>query len=86
MLLVDYESRIFSDCFLDSMSEMELSRQAVILQYDPNMTNVANSFEHDLPSSTDWSLQPPNMPLRMMMQHPSLAYNCRPFLRVFLSD
>ena len=49
ILLVDSDTRVPSDCFLDAVSELELSPEVAILQYNSGVTNVSNSFfEHGI--------------------------------------
>ena len=49
ILLVDSDTRVPTDCFLDAVSELELSPEVAILQYNSGVTNVSNSFfEHGI--------------------------------------
>ena len=49
ILLVDSDTRVPNDCFLDAVSELELSPQVAVLQYNSGVTNVSNSFfEHGI--------------------------------------
>ncbi|KAF2138548.1 uncharacterized protein K452DRAFT_301083 [Aplosporella prunicola CBS 121167] len=44
ILLVDSDTRVPQDCFLDAVSEMEQSPQVGILQYSSGVMNVTDSF------------------------------------------
>ena len=44
ILLVDSDTRVPSDCFLDAVSELEVSPQVATLQYNSGVTNGSNSF------------------------------------------
>lgn len=44
ILLIDSDTRVPQDCFLDAVSEMEASPQVAILQYSSGVMNVTNSF------------------------------------------
>ena len=49
ILLVDSDTRVPGDCFLDAVSELERSPQVAVLQYNSGVTNVSNSFfEHGI--------------------------------------
>lgn len=44
ILLIDSDTRVPQDCFLDAVSEMEASPQVAILQYSSGVMNVTDSF------------------------------------------
>ncbi|KAI9699641.1 MAG: hypothetical protein M1836_002675 [Candelina mexicana] len=44
MLLIDSDTRVPVDCFLDAVSEMEISPEVAIIQYSSGVMNVTNSF------------------------------------------
>ncbi|KAI4229121.1 MAG: hypothetical protein L6R36_001078 [Xanthoria steineri] len=44
ILLIDSDTRVPRDCFLDAVSEMEASPQVAILQYASGVMNVTTSF------------------------------------------
>ena len=44
ILLIDSDTRVPQDCFLDAVSEMEASPQVAILQYSSGVMNVTTSF------------------------------------------
>lgn len=44
ILLIDSDTRVPTDCFLDAVSEMEQSPQVAILQFSSGVMNVTNSF------------------------------------------
>ncbi|KAI4212163.1 MAG: hypothetical protein LQ351_005032 [Letrouitia transgressa] len=44
ILLIDSDTRVPADCFLDAVSEMEASPQVAILQYSSGVMNVTTSF------------------------------------------
>ena len=44
ILLIDSDTRVPSDCFLDAVSELERSPQVAIIQYSSGVTNVSDSF------------------------------------------
>ena len=44
ILLIDSDTRVPQDCFLDAVSEMEASPQVAILQYASGVMNVTTSF------------------------------------------
>jgi hypothetical protein len=44
ILLIDSDTRVPHDCFLDAVSEMESSPQVAILQYSSGVMNVTNNF------------------------------------------
>lgn len=44
ILLIDSDTRVPQDCFLDAVSEMEASPQVAILQYASGVMNVTDSF------------------------------------------
>jgi hypothetical protein len=44
ILLIDSDTRVPQDCFLDAVSEMESSPQVAILQYSSGVMNVTDSF------------------------------------------
>jgi hypothetical protein len=44
ILLVDSDTRVPTDCFLDAVSEMEQSPQVAIIQYSSGVMNVTESF------------------------------------------
>ena len=44
ILLIDSDTRVPTDCFLDAVSEMEQSPQVAILQYSSGVMNVTTSF------------------------------------------
>lgn len=44
VLLVDSDTRVPTDCFLDAVSEMESSPQVAIIQYSSGVMNVTDSF------------------------------------------
>ncbi|GAB7358644.1 hypothetical protein MBLNU230_g3874t1 [Neophaeotheca triangularis] len=44
ILLIDSDTRVPTDCFLDAVSEMEQSPQVAIIQYSSGVMNVTNSF------------------------------------------
>lgn len=44
ILLIDSDTRVPQDCFLDAVSEMETSPQVAILQYSSGVMNVTDSF------------------------------------------
>ncbi|KAI9831674.1 MAG: hypothetical protein M1819_004740 [Sarea resinae] len=44
ILLVDSDTRVPEDCFLDAVSEMETSPEVAILQYSSGVMNVTDSF------------------------------------------
>ncbi|KAF2427413.1 hypothetical protein EJ08DRAFT_699638 [Tothia fuscella] len=44
ILLVDSDTRVPTDCFLDAVSEMEQSPQVAIIQYSSGVMNVTDSF------------------------------------------
>ena len=44
ILLIDSDTRVPTDCFLDAVSEMEHSPQVAILQFSSGVMNVTNSF------------------------------------------
>ena len=44
ILLIDSDTRVPNDCFLDAVSEMEASPQVAIIQYSSGVMNVTSSF------------------------------------------
>ena len=44
ILLIDSDTRVPNDCFLDAVSEMELSPQVAIIQFSSGVLNVTASF------------------------------------------
>ncbi|KAF2084273.1 hypothetical protein K490DRAFT_75932 [Saccharata proteae CBS 121410] len=44
ILLIDSDTRVPTDCFLDAVSEMEKNPEVGILQYSSGVMNVTNSF------------------------------------------
>ncbi|KIW10772.1 hypothetical protein PV08_10071 [Exophiala spinifera] len=44
ILIVDSDTRVPADCFLDMVSEMEASPQVAIIQYSSGVMNVTSSF------------------------------------------
>ncbi|KAK4556617.1 hypothetical protein LTR86_006188 [Recurvomyces mirabilis] len=44
ILLIDSDTRVPADCFLDAVSEMEQSPQVAIIQYSSGVMNVTDSF------------------------------------------
>ncbi len=44
ILIIDCDTRVPEDCFLDCVSEMEQSPQVAILQFSAGVLNVTNSF------------------------------------------
>ena len=44
ILLIDSDTRVPTDCFLDAVSEMEQSPQVAIIQYSSGVMNVTDSF------------------------------------------
>jgi membrane glycosyltransferase len=44
ILIIDSDTRVPNDCFLEAVSEMEYSPQVAILQYASGVMNVTNSF------------------------------------------
>jgi hypothetical protein len=44
ILLIDSDTRVPADCFLDAVSEMEQSPQVAILQFSSGVMNVTSSF------------------------------------------
>lgn len=44
ILLIDSDTRVPEDCFLDAVSEMEQSPQVAILQYSSGVMNVSDTF------------------------------------------
>ena len=44
ILLIDSDTRVPSDCFLDAVSELERSPEVAIIQYSSGVTNVSDSF------------------------------------------
>ena len=44
ILIIDSDTRVPTDCFLDAVSEMEQSPQVAILQYSSGVMNVTDSF------------------------------------------
>ncbi|KAK4989057.1 hypothetical protein LTR50_003526 [Elasticomyces elasticus] len=44
ILLIDSDTRVPTDCFLDAVSEMEASPQVAIIQYSSGVMNVTDSF------------------------------------------
>ncbi|MCJ1373764.1 hypothetical protein MMC20_004993 [Loxospora ochrophaea] len=44
ILLIDSDTRVPTDCFLDAVSEMEQSPQVAIIQFTSGVMNVTNSF------------------------------------------
>lgn len=44
ILLIDSDTRVPTDCFLDAASEMEHSPQVAIIQYNSGVLNVTDSF------------------------------------------
>ena len=44
ILLIDSDTRVPLDCFLDAVSEMELSPQVAIIQFSSGVMNVTSSF------------------------------------------
>ncbi|KAI9813297.1 MAG: hypothetical protein M1827_004239 [Pycnora praestabilis] len=44
ILLIDSDTRVPADCFLDAVSEMELSPEVAIIQYSSGVMNVTDSF------------------------------------------
>lgn len=44
ILLIDSDTRVPQDCFLDAVSEMEASPQVAIFQYASGVMNVTDSF------------------------------------------
>ena len=44
ILLIDSDTRVPQDCFLDAVSEMETSPQVAILQYSSGVMNVTDNF------------------------------------------
>ncbi|KAJ9651379.1 hypothetical protein H2201_009277, partial [Coniosporium apollinis] len=44
ILLIDSDTRVPTDCFLDGVSEMEQSPQVAIMQYSSGVMNVTDSF------------------------------------------
>ncbi|EMC92102.1 hypothetical protein BAUCODRAFT_77902 [Baudoinia panamericana UAMH 10762] len=44
ILIIDSDTRVPSDCFLDAVSEMEQSPQVAIIQYSSGVMNVTDSF------------------------------------------
>ena len=49
ILLIDSDTRVPADCFLDAVSEMEQSPEVAIIQFSSGVMNVTNSFfEHGI--------------------------------------
>ena len=44
ILLIDSDTRVPEDCFLDAVSEMEASPQVAIIQYSSGVMNVSDTF------------------------------------------
>ena len=44
ILLVDSDTRVPADCFLDAATEMELSPEVAIIQFPSGILNITNSF------------------------------------------
>lgn len=44
ILLIDSDTRVPTDCFLDAVSEMEMSPQVAIIQFSSGVMNVTSSF------------------------------------------
>jgi len=44
ILIIDSDTRVLNDCFLDAVSEMERSPQVAIIQFSSGVTNVSSSF------------------------------------------
>ena len=44
ILLIDSDTRVPEDCFLDAVSEMETSPQVAIIQYSSGVMNVSDTF------------------------------------------
>lgn len=44
ILIIDSDTRVPSDCFLDAVSEMEASPQVAIIQYSSGVMNVTDSY------------------------------------------
>jgi len=44
ILLIDSDTRVPQDCFLDAVSEMELSPEVAVLQYASGVMNVTDSY------------------------------------------
>ncbi|KAF2198823.1 hypothetical protein GQ43DRAFT_450719 [Delitschia confertaspora ATCC 74209] len=44
ILLIDSDTRVPNDCFLDAVSEMEQSPQVAVLQYSSGVMNVTDNF------------------------------------------
>jgi len=44
ILIIDSDTRVPEDCFLDAVSEMELSPQVAIIQFSSGVMNVTTSF------------------------------------------
>ena len=44
ILLIDSDTRVPTDCFLDAVNEMELSPRVAIIQYSSGVMNVTSSF------------------------------------------
>ncbi|CAK3736195.1 hypothetical protein CB0940_11695 [Lecanosticta acicola] len=44
ILIIDSDTRVPTDCFLDAVSEMEQSPQVAIIQYSSGVMNVTDSF------------------------------------------
>ncbi|KZF19607.1 hypothetical protein L228DRAFT_214578 [Xylona heveae TC161] len=44
ILLIDSDTRVPNDCFLDAVSEMEQSPEVAIIQYNSGVMNVTDSF------------------------------------------
>lgn len=44
ILIIDSDTRVPADCFLDAVSEMERSPEVAIIQFSSGVTNVSDSF------------------------------------------
>ena len=44
ILIIDSDTRVPNDCFLDAVSEMEQSPEVAIIQFSSGVTNVSDSF------------------------------------------
>ncbi len=44
ILIIDSDTRVPNDCFIDAVSEMERSPQVAIIQFSSGVTNVSSSF------------------------------------------
>ncbi|POS79331.1 hypothetical protein DHEL01_v202273 [Diaporthe helianthi] len=54
ILLIDYDTRVPRDCFLDDFSEMEQSPQVAIIQFTSGVLNVTASFFEKGQVSITW--------------------------------